>query len=94
MFNKKTPLSADPSYWNVRWPIKENPVQPNMFISFKGNRKGEIVENVHGIIIHEGYKLKFYISLGALLVLSVFCLRWFGIDSGGFFLREKRGTNA
>jgi len=79
--------------WKVQWP-DEYPISPKMLVSFRGKFSDGIVRDVHSFISHKGFMLKLYVSLGALMVLCIFCLRWFGVDKTGIYLREKELVDA
>jgi len=79
--------------WKVQWPDRY-PVSPKMLVSFKGKLSSGIIKDVNSFINHKGYTLKLYVSLGALAVLCIFCLRWLGVDKMGIYLREKNQNSA
>ena len=68
-----------------------NPVEPRSLVSFIGDVIGTCeIRNVHHILLHKGYTFKLIISIIAVLVLLVYLVPRFGLDSKGVFMRRRK----
>ena len=57
-----------------------------MLVSFKGElNKNQEIFKIHNVIIHNGYKIKLYVSILALILLSIIFVGMFAINSDGIY---------
>ena len=72
--------------WKIKWPKSHYLPPKNIYVSLmrKYNFK-DVVYDIENIIIHEGYKVKLYISILALLPLFFYYFLYFRYGKSGFY---------